>query len=528
MSAKPLADAVPCAAAPLPASATPGGDLYATAALLAALLVAQHSSYASMLAIWQRSQTFAHGFIVLPISLWLLWRQRDELAAQHRRPSPLGLLVLAGLGVVWLLAAAANVSALQQYCVILMIPATVAAVLGWRMVHAAAFPLAYLLLAVPFGEVFITPLIDFTARFTVAALRLSGIPVYRDNNHFTLPSGSWDVIEACSGLRYVIASLALGTLFSYLTYRSTVRRLVFIAVSLALPVLANGMRAYLIVLIGHWSDMRLAAGIDHLVYGWLFFGLVSLLLFWCGAAWRDQPPATGAPPQAALPSAASAPVEPRHVKLLAYATASLALLMVWPLTARWLLNAPAEDAAASPLMVSDPPAAWHRTTPAPFEWQALHAGHPRTFAATYGDGRHTIRVQLTWYAHQTRGAELLTPVQPPLQADQPQWHEVASGERSIAAGGRRIPVRVTILQAGAAKLLIWRSYRVGARETASLQRVKWQLAAAKLLRQPDGGAELALSGRFDESPEEVESAMQRLLAAMLPAIDEGLRHARAR
>ena len=104
-----------------------------------------------------------------------------------------------------------------------------------------AFPLAYLLLAVPFGEALIPPLIDFTADFTVTALQLTGIPVYREGSFFTIPSGNWSVVEACSGLRYLIASFTLGTLYAYLTYRSLKRRLIFIALSVIVPIIANGV-----------------------------------------------------------------------------------------------------------------------------------------------------------------------------------------------------------------------------------------------------------------------------------------------
>ena len=140
----------------------------------------------------------------------------------------------------------------------------------------------------PFGEALIPPLIDFTADFTVTALQLTGIPVYREGSFFTIPSGNWSVVEACSGLRYLIASFTLGALYAYLTYRSLKRRLIFIALSVIVPIIANGVRAYLIVMTGHLSDMSLAVGIDHLIYGWVFFGLVMLLLFWAGSFWRED------------------------------------------------------------------------------------------------------------------------------------------------------------------------------------------------------------------------------------------------
>jgi len=260
-----------------------GGASQGLAALLlvlAAVVLLYHATFWSMLELWSRSQTFAHGFLIVPISAWLAWRRRTQLAALAPRPSPAGMLLLALLGLAWLLADAANVQVVEQYAATAMLPACVLAILGWQAVRLLAFPLAYLFLAVPFGEVFLEPLIDFTAAFTVTALQWTGVPVFRDGNNFSLPSGNWSVVEACSGLRYLIAALALGALFAHLHFHSTRQRLAILAAALLVPIVANGVRAYLIVMLGHLSNMRLAVGVDHLVYGWLFFGVVALLLFW--------------------------------------------------------------------------------------------------------------------------------------------------------------------------------------------------------------------------------------------------------
>ena len=79
--------------------------------------------------------------------------------------------------------------------------------------------------AVPFGEALVPKLMDWTADFTVAAVKLSGVPVYREGTHFVIPSGQWSVIEACSGIKFLIASLMGGSLYAWLMYRSPGRRL---------------------------------------------------------------------------------------------------------------------------------------------------------------------------------------------------------------------------------------------------------------------------------------------------------------
>src|SRR6185312_11723661 len=175
-----------------------------------------------------------------------------------------------------------------QFSMTALLDLAVIAVLGTNVARKLTFPLAFLFFAVPFGDVFLPVLMDWTANFTVAALRLSGIPVYKDGLVFVIPSGTWSVIEACSGVRYLIASLMVGTLYAYLTYRSNVRRWLFIMFAAVVPIVANWIRAYLIVLLGHVSSNRLAVGVDHLIYGWIFFAFVILLMFWIGGHWRED------------------------------------------------------------------------------------------------------------------------------------------------------------------------------------------------------------------------------------------------
>src|SRR6185436_11887525 len=261
------------------------------AASVLAILAVYWDTAKSIAAIWRSSDTFAHGYLIVPITLILVWTKRREVAALTPRPDALGFLLLAAAGFAWLAAEAAQVQVLMQYALVAMVPGVVLALTGRRVAWALAFPLVFLFLCVPFGEAFLPRLMEWTADFTVAALRLTGIPVYREGTYFAIPSGEWSVAEACSGLRYLIASVTVGVLFAYLTYRAWWKRALFLALSVIVPIVANFLRAYMIVMIGHLSGMNLAVGVDHFIYGWVFFGVVIGLLFWLGWFWRDLQPA---------------------------------------------------------------------------------------------------------------------------------------------------------------------------------------------------------------------------------------------
>ena len=71
-------------------------------------------------------------------------------------------------------------------------------------------------------------------------------------------------------------------------YRSPGRRLAFIGASIVVPLLANWLRAYTIVMVGHLSNNRLMTNDDHIVFGWVLFGAIMLLMYWWGARWRED------------------------------------------------------------------------------------------------------------------------------------------------------------------------------------------------------------------------------------------------
>ncbi|RZA31341.1 MAG: exosortase A, partial [Lysobacteraceae bacterium] len=294
----PGVDHAPAAHGAIPAPAAPArAGIVALAVALLAPILLFYGTALSMVNTWNSSETFAHGYVILPISLGLIWRQRAWFAQLPARPWWPGLVLMAGAGAAWLAGRMGDVGVVMQYAFVAMMPLAALTLLGPRLASKFTFPLLFLLFAVPFGEVFVGPLINYTADFTVWAVQATGIPVLRNGTRFELPTGSWSVVEACSGIRYLISSITLGCLYAYLTYRSPLRRTVFIGMAIVVPIIANWLRAYGIVMIGHTSGMELATGVDHLVYGWLFFGVIMFIMFWIGSYWREdeQPSASTAP-----------------------------------------------------------------------------------------------------------------------------------------------------------------------------------------------------------------------------------------
>ena len=101
------------------------------------------------------------------------------------------------------------------------------------------------------------------------------------------PSGNWQVAEACSGIRYLLTSIVIGVLVAGVAYRSWKRRILFLLLSIFLPIVANAIRAYGIVVLAYISGNSIATGVDHVIYGFVFFSLITGILLTVAIRWYE-------------------------------------------------------------------------------------------------------------------------------------------------------------------------------------------------------------------------------------------------
>lgn len=354
---------------------------------------------AEIASIWWRSETYAHGLIVLPVYAWLVWRARDRVGALSPQPMASMAVPAAGAGLLWLLGQLASVAAAAHAGLVLLLVTGLVAAMGWTLARIFLFPLAFLLFGIPIGDFLLPTLMDYTAEFTIMALRLSGVPVYQEGLHFVIPNGRWSVVEACSGIRYLIASLMIGSLYAYLSYASLRKRLLFMLVAIAVPIVANWLRAYMIVMLGYLSNNEIAAGVDHLIYGWVFFGVVIMLMFMIGQRWAD-------PESAFVPRAVPAMDQPasRWAKLVPVALVSMAFplalaridLPVEPYEVAYALPAAADGWVLQP----------HDEAGYLPSYRG-YRGQARGVYARVADGA-TVQLYTAFFADQREGAEMIT------------------------------------------------------------------------------------------------------------------------
>lgn len=297
--------------------------------------------------VWQASDTYGHCFLILPMALYLAWDRRDALRGLGPQPLPRLAWLALPIAAVWFAAERMGIMEGRQLAAMAGLWLLVLVAVGWPLVRALLGPLLFLVFLVPFGA-FITPVLqDFTAAFAIGGLNLLGIPNYATDLTIEISAGTFYVAEACAGLRFLIAAFAFGVFYALLNYRSAGRRAAFVAASIVVPIIANGLRALGIIVLGSILGSAQAAAADHIIYGWVFFSFVMLLLVAGGMPFREPPAGP-----AAFHPALRGPAGPRPAWA---ALAVIALLAVAPATAMAL------NRQAAPAMITALPAL---TTPA--------------------------------------------------------------------------------------------------------------------------------------------------------------------
>lgn len=483
----------------------------AVLAILAVLALFWPTAW-SMVDTWHRSETFTHGFLIVPITLWLVWHRRQHVAAVVPTFSWLGLAAFAASALGWLAGHVADALVVAQFGLVGMIVGAVWTTLGNQAARQLVFALGFLFFAVPVGEALVPPLMEFTASFTVGLLRLTGIPVYREGLFFSIPSGNWSVVEACSGIRYVIASVTLGVLYAYLAYQSRWRRLAFIAASALVPVLANGLRAYIIVMIGHLSDMKLATGVDHLIYGWVFFGVVMLMLFSIGAIWREPEVAAPAPAGSAALAARRAGV--------AFGTALV-------IAAAVLLRLGADRIAEHQSVVRSPTALpatigeWAQVAERPWTWSASLLPAELGAATAYRRGPLTLTLDVAHYVQQRQDAEVINWQNQIVPGTDSPWRVIGQDKDRLETAEGPVDADVFRLR-GPQPLAVWRWYRIGSRYTNNPYLAKLYQSLDRLTLNRTDGAIILVAAPLDDRDQPPDADVRAFVRDLVPAISAAL------
>ena len=457
--------------------------------------------------LWTRS-AYNYCYLILPISLYLVWERRHAIAPLRPRPTLWGLVLASGCLVLWVAAEAATVTEVAQFALVGLIQSLLLTLLGWRVAAALALPILYLLLMVPTGER-ILPLLQFIAtEQSVFWISLSGIPIYHEGIIIYVPSGTYRVATVCSGLNFLLSATALSLVYGNLMYQGIVKRIACVAIMAAVAIVGNGIRIYGIIVINHYYGANIDIVDDHYVYGWGFIAVVLLAMMMIGLAFRDPEQDIRARPA----DTRGGPPLPRLG--LQGALAAVALLSVAAFAPLYVSHAMSEADAPATVQLSLPESigAWRRTAADRDGWLPSFPGAHLQVKETYRNDGQSIDIFIAYFAHQSASHELV--FYNNEVTNESTWPVIAERSRTLSVEGESMAAVEYWLQRSTAKRTVWGWYWVDGRLTNSESWAKLLQAKTMLLGGERRAAFIALSAQQDADPAETNRMLQNFVDSM--------------
>jgi exosortase D (VPLPA-CTERM-specific) len=249
--------------------------------VLAAFL-ACFSGLADLVVRWQRQEEYSHGYFIPLISLWLLWSRRQALVESRGRPSPWGLVAIAIAVAMLVVGELSAIMVLTQLAFLGCLAGLVLCYGGTSLLRLAVLPIAFLLFAIPlpyFVESQLTWRLQLvSSQLGVAMLRALDYSVYLEGNVIDLGSFKLQVVEACSGLRYLYPLLSIGFLMAYM-YPAALRwRVLLVASTVPVTLITNSLRIGVTgILVERWGS-GMGEGFLHAFEGWIIFLACQVVL----------------------------------------------------------------------------------------------------------------------------------------------------------------------------------------------------------------------------------------------------------
>ena len=287
---------------PLTANRRRGVAFVPLAALLAVCVIACLPGWLMLTAVWQDSFSYAHGWLIALVSVYLLSEVAPLMPASSRPALPF-VVALAAAAALYMGAGYAHVDVAQQLLLPVLPLLLIGAVYGLGGARRVAVPLLYLWFAVPVWDVFIPLLQHLTVLANGAALGLLGIPAQIHGDLVRVPAGLFEVAGGCSGVHFFIVALAVSVLYGYLRQDGMFAAVRGVAIALALALMTNWLRVLVIIVRGNATQMQSSLIHDHYWFGWGLFAGALVIFFAIMHGLNPTPlPSAAAPPAVATPA----------------------------------------------------------------------------------------------------------------------------------------------------------------------------------------------------------------------------------
>lgn len=468
-----------------------------------------------LLGIWNQleSGNYTHGYLVLLISVYLIFNKRKQLKAMPPCPSYSGIFALLIVCMLWLVAALVNIEMLQTVALLLILLALIWAVLGRKVAGILLFPILYIGFAIPIWFPLSPVLQEVTADVVFWLIRIIEVPAYRLENMIVLPGGRLSVEEACGGLNYLLAALTLGALYGYLNYTKLSIRLFIVLVSTGAAVLVNILRVFIVVYLGYETDMQHPYVDDHLSLGWYLFAGLVLLLLAIDTLWHWLHKSKISAVQG-IDDNVQVICNKGKAQLLMFAFSSALLLVSAPATVSWLGQQQAADSSMLKPVQFGSIGQWSVAINDD-DWVPKYSGAIARKMRFADENDRQMHLFLGVYLKQTQGEELINDLN--TISDGKIWHSKYQRAKVQNSGGRQVFEQLIVNNDGVQRL-VWYWYHVAEHDTINKYYAKI-LQVVGLVTGVQQASVVAIATKLDANPDKTRERLDKFTQVLTPQVN---------
>ncbi len=232
---------------------------------------------------WGKSDEYSHGFLIIPICLYIIWTKRERLSKIEVNPSGIGFWVTIFSLLLYILSHFAQNVTLAAFSMIFSIAGCIVYIYGLKMLKELFFPVFFLFFMIPVPSqiysMLTIPLQLLVSKISVLSSSFLGLPIFREGNVIHLPERTLQVVQACSGLRSLVSLLTLSVILGYFTLKSNFLRTILFFIGIPIAVFVNIVRVFFIIISLYYLDIDLTSDTVHTYYGIFIFALALIIIF---------------------------------------------------------------------------------------------------------------------------------------------------------------------------------------------------------------------------------------------------------
>ena len=230
---------------------------------------------------WEMREEYSHGYFIPFVSLYFIWKKKQTLLNTPFHSSWSGFALVFVSLILYFLGRVSVLYILIEYSLIMVLVGLCWSIIGWQALKLIIVPLMMLAFTIPLPE-YINVLLSSKLQLLSSILGVEfivwcKIPVFLDGNVIDLGDVKIQVVEACSGLRYLFPLMSIGFICAYMFQSVLWKRILVFLSSIPITIFMNSFRIGLVgLLVDRWG-LEFAEGFLHHIGGWVIF-MASLAL----------------------------------------------------------------------------------------------------------------------------------------------------------------------------------------------------------------------------------------------------------